>query len=93
MIYEQIAQFIALGLLGGFTHMAIEAKAWLDLIKFESVREIVLGGISGGLYWVLYSDHAFPNWIMAFVVGYSGVDFIIKLVTRLTGEEETEEKP
>lgn len=89
MIYEEIAQFVALGLLGGLTHTYMESKSWGDLLKFESIREIVLGGISGGLYFVLYSDHAFPNFIMAFVVGYTGVDFIVKLVARLT-QEETE---
>ena len=84
---EQMPLFIVLGLLGGFTHVFMDSKIWNDLLKFESVKQIIVGGISGGLYWMLYVDHGFPNFIMAFVVGYSGTDFIIKLIDKMTKKE------
>jgi len=87
MIYEQIAWFTLLGLLGGFTHVFVDSKAWNDLLKFESLKQMIIGGISGGLYWILYTNNGFPNFIMAFVVGYSGTDFIIKLIKKYAEEE------
>jgi len=87
MIYGQIAWFTLLGLLGGFTHVFIDSKAWNDLLKFESIKQMIVGGISGGLYWMLYTNHGFPNFVMAFVVGYTGTDFIIKLIKKYTEEE------
>lgn len=92
MIYEQIAWFIILGLLGGFTHVFTDSKVWSDLLKFESVKQMIIGGISGGLYWMLYTNHSFPNFIMAFVVGYTGTDFIIKLIKKYGGEEIKDEQ-
>jgi len=92
MIYEQIAWFTLLGLLGGFTHVFADSKIWGDLIKFESIKQMIIGGISGGLYWMLYANHGFPNFIMAFVVGYTGTDFIIKLIEKYSGEEIKDEQ-
>lgn len=83
----QIAWFALLGLLGGFTHAFVDSKTWNDLLKFESAKQVLVGGISGGIYWMLYAQHNFPNFVMAFVVGYSGTDFIIKLIEKY-GERE-----
>lgn len=79
---QPVTWFAILGLLGGFTHVFVDSKTWNDLLKFESVKQMIVGGISGGLYWMMYLEHNFPNTIMAFVVGYSGTDFIIKLIEK-----------
>lgn len=92
MIIPQIAWFAFLGLLGGFTHVFVDSKAWNDLLKFESIKQMIAGGISGGLYWMLYAEHNFPNFIMAFVVGYTGTDFIIKLIEKYSKKELKEDE-
>lgn len=87
MMTEPILWFAILGLAGGLTHVFVESKVWQDLIKFESIRQMILGAISGGVYWFLYSEHSFPNTIMAWVVGYMGTDFIISLIQKYSTKE------
>jgi len=88
----EIALFAVLGLLGGFVHVFIDSKAWSGLLKFESVKQTIVGGFAGGLYWFLYAEHNYPDKMMAFVVGYSGTDFIIKLIGRMTEKEIKDEQ-
>lgn len=83
----QILYFVVLGLLGGFVAVLLPAKGFSDLTTFASVKRYVVGGIVGGLYFMLYSQHNFPNFIMAFISGYSGTDFINKLLDRMKKEE------
>ena len=77
---EQIIWFIFLGLLGGITHILIESKSFPDLIKFDALKTYLISGIVGFLYNFLYSDYNFPNFIMCWVAGYMGTDFIKKLL-------------
>ena len=87
----QIVYFIMLGLVGGFTAVLLAAKSWNDLKTFSSVKRYVLGAIVGGLYFMLYSEHNFPNFIMAFVSGYFGTDFIDKLIGKVRKPKEKED--
>ena len=76
--------FILLGLVGGVTFIIMHSDDWDDLTKFAAFKRIVIGGVVGCLYWLLYSEHSYPNMIMSFVCGYAGTDFINKLVLRMS---------
>ena len=89
---QTITWFAFLGLIGGFTHAFMDSKNWRELIEYESIKQTIVGAISGGLYWFLYTNHNFPNFIMAFVVGYSGTDFISKIVKKYIEHALEEEK-
>ncbi|MBA7716430.1 hypothetical protein ES703_125503 [subsurface metagenome] len=78
----QILWFIVLGFAGGFVYVLMHANDWEGLTKFGAFKRFILGGIIGGLYYILYSEQDFPNMIMTFVSGYMGTDFIEKLVER-----------
>ena len=79
---EQVVGFIFLGFLGGVTHILVESKSFSDLTKFEALKTYLIGGIVGFLYNILYSDYNFPNFLMCWVAGYMGTDFIKKLLER-----------
>ena len=84
----QIAPFIILGGIGGFSAVLMLAEKWEDLTTFAAFKRYVIGGIVGGLYYALYAQHNFPNFVMAFVSGYCGTDFINKLVERVKKKDE-----
>jgi len=81
--YVTMAVSVALGMAGGIAHVFIDAKSWEDVKKFSSVRQIVIGAIVGGVYSFLHSDYGFPNFVMTFVSGYAGIDFIQGLAEKL----------
>ena len=74
--------FIVMGTLGGLAHTVIDAQGWGDLKKFSSFKTVIIGAIVGFLYNYLHSDYSFPNGVMSFVSGYSGVDFLTKLLEK-----------
>jgi len=78
-----LAWFTVLGLLGGLAYCFIWAEKWADLRSFKYSRRIVLGAIIGLLYSFLHSDYGYPDFVMSFVAGYMGTDFIMGLIDRL----------
>lgn len=64
--------FVGSALIGGagyvFFYSVTEKKV--------ALRHLVLSGIAGYIYFMLYSQHSFPNTIMAIVVGWFAPDFI-----------------
>lgn len=81
---EAIIWFIVLGVLGGVTYVIVNSEKWSDIGTFSAFKRYVIGGISGFLYSILYSDYSFPNSIMCFVSGYMGTTFIESLVKRFS---------
>ena len=79
---DQIIWFVFLGFLGAATHILVSSKQFSDLIKFDAVKTYAIGIIVGFLYDILYSDYNFPNFLMCWVAGYMGTDFIEKLLER-----------
>lgn len=75
--------FTIMGFLGGVTYSLLSAKSWEELKTFHYSRRMILGAIIGFLYNFLYSDYSFPNFIMSFVSGYMGTDFIAALIEKL----------
>ena len=78
----QILWFVILGLVGGVAYVFMHSDDWEDLTKFGAFKRVVIGGIVGGLYFFLYSEHDFPNAVMTFVSGYMGTDFIERLAKK-----------
>jgi len=87
--YVTLVVSVALGTAGGIAHVFIDAKKWEDVKAFGSVRQIVIGAIVGGLYTFLHSDYGFPNFVMTFVTGYMGTDFLQGLIDKLRKKEST----
>lgn len=87
MTVPPIIYFVVLGLFGGFARVLIWSKSWEEVKQYSSVRHIILGGIIGFLYQFLYSEHAFPNFVMSFVAGYMGTDFIEGLIEKFKKKE------
>ena len=82
-----IVYFIILGLLGGVARVLMWSKNWEEVKQYSSVRHMILGGIIGYLYQFLYSDYAFPNFVMTFVAGYMGADFIEGIIEKVRKKE------
>ena len=80
---SEILYFVGSGVLGAIAYMLINSDKLSDLKTYDAFKRYVLGGISGIVYFVLYSEYDFPNSIMCFVSGYSGVSFIEGIVNRL----------
>ena len=75
--------FSIMGFLGGVTYCLVSAKSWEELKTFHYSRRMILGAIIGFLYSFLHSDYNFPNFVMAFISGYAGTDFIQALIDKL----------
>jgi len=80
--------FTLMGLIGGVAYTLAWAKSYADLRKYESVKALALGAISGFLYGFLHSEMSFPNSVMAFVAGYAGTDFITSMAERFKPKKE-----
>ena len=90
---NQYLWFMFLGLLGGLTHVIINSDGWNDMTSFTSCKRYVIGIIVGFIYNILYSDYSFPNSIMGWVAGYTGIAFIEGLIDRFTKKEEEPHPP
>jgi len=88
--YVTLAVSVALGTVGGIAHVFVDSKDWNDVKKFSSVREIVIGAIVGSIYTFLHSDYGFPNFIMTFISGYAGIDFLEGIIDKLRKKESTD---
>lgn len=77
--------FGLLGLLGALLRVWLWARGWQQLRAFESVRHLVVGFLSGIVYWFLHARLGFPDGVMAIVVGYFGSDLIHGIMKRLAG--------
>jgi len=73
---------VVLGLLGGSANVLLWAQGWSDLKAFKSARQIIIGAIVGYVYSFLHSDYGFPNYVMSFVAGYMGTDFLQGIIER-----------
>jgi len=77
--------FGLLGLLGAVLYVWVWAKGWAQLTGFKAVKHMVVGFLSGVVYWFLYMRLGFPDGAMAIVVGYFGTDLIEGIMKRLRG--------
>jgi len=77
---HEVLYFMGMGTLGALFYVIINAKNWLDFTKFDYVKRLLLGPLTGFLYSVLYSEYNFPNTVMAVVAGYTGPHFIIGII-------------
>jgi len=68
--------------LGAVVYVLLEAKKWRDLMRFKSVRHIIIGIVVGYVYSILYTEYNYPNLIMCFVCGFFGTSFIESVVRR-----------
>jgi len=73
---------VVLGLLGGSANVLLWAQGWNDLKTFKSARQVIIGAIVGYVYSFLHSDYGFPNYVMSFVAGYMGTDFLQGIIER-----------
>ena len=87
LILEQMIYFIILGFVGSTAYVLLNSESYADLFKFDSVKRYIVGILVGGIYNILYSDYNFPNSIMCFVAGYTGIHFIEGLVNRFTDKK------
>lgn len=78
-----LVTYILMGLLGGSTDVIINASGWDDLKTFSAFRRTVIGAVVGFIYMFLHTDYGFPNFVMTFVAGYAGTDFIQGLAEKL----------
>jgi len=76
-------EFVVLGLLGGIAYVILWSKGYEELKSYANFRHAVVGAITGYVYSILYSDYKFPNFMMAFIAGYMGPDFIQGLLERM----------
>jgi len=86
--YVTVGVSVALGTLGGVTHVIMWSESVADLKKFSSFKRIVIGGIVGFLYTFLHSDYGFPNFVMTFVAGYMGTDFLLSVIEKFKKKPE-----
>jgi len=85
---ETLLYFTVMGLLGGVTYCLVWGESWEQIKTFKYSRRIFLGAIIGFLYNFLHSEYSFPNFVMSFVAGYMGTDFVIALIEKLRKKPE-----
>jgi len=75
--------FVVLGLLGALVYVIMWAKSFADLKTYGTFRHVIVGAAIGYVYSLLYSNYGFPDFIMCFVAGYMGPDFVEALVEKM----------
>ncbi|MEM1843799.1 MAG: hypothetical protein QXD75_04670 [Desulfurococcaceae archaeon] len=78
-----VLHFALSGLLGAALYVLVWSKGWRDLVRYESFRHLAVGVLSGVFYFLLCSNHGFPDSVMAVVVGYFGPDFLQGIMDKL----------
>lgn len=81
-ILLNVIYFVFLGLIGGVAAVWSTSDSWDDLKSFEAFRRYGIAAFTGFLFFYAYSDHGFPNGLMCVIAGYSGTDFINKLIEK-----------
>ena len=71
-----VLTFAFMGFLGGLAYVML----WRIKEGYEIARYLILGGIVGFVYFFLYTEHNFPNYIMAFVSGFASEPFLDKII-------------
>jgi len=79
-------EFVVLGFLGGSAYVLLWSKGYEELKSYANFRHAVVGAITGYVYSILYSGYNFPNFIMAFIAGYMGTDFLQGILERFKKE-------
>jgi len=64
--------YILMGLLGGLGYIVFYSVTQ----RWKIFRHLFLAGMSGYVYFFLHSEYAFPDTVMAIVVGWFAPDFI-----------------
>jgi len=64
--------YVLMGLLGGLGYVVFYSVTE----KHKIFRHLFLAGMSGYIYFFLHSEYAFPDTVMAIVVGWFAPDFI-----------------
>ena len=85
MVDWTILLFILSGFLGGLLRALMDSRSWSELKGFKRVRDMIIGLISGYVYYFLHSEWNYPNGAMSVVAGYFGADFILKFVGKFRG--------
>lgn len=83
-----ILYFIVMSLFGGLAFVLMDAESWAEVKSYKRVRHLIISIIVGVVYYLLYSEHSFPNLIMSFVSGYFGTDFITTIVEKYKKKKE-----
>jgi len=50
--------------------------------KKQAVRQLILAGIAGYIYFIGHSEYNFPNTLVTIVVGWFAPDFIEGIITK-----------
>lgn len=80
---ETIVYFTVMGFLGGVAYCLTWAESWEQVKSFKYSKRMILGVIIGFLYNSLHSEYDFPNFVMAFVAGWMGTDFLLGIIEKL----------
>jgi len=80
---EDMILYTVHGALGAFLAILMWSKSFRDLKTYETFQHVLIGAISGYIYYYLHSEYSLPNSLMAIVVGYFGKDFVEALMERL----------
>ena len=86
---NEIIYFMGLGIIGAVAYIIIKSDEWSDLTTYETFKRLLLGGLSGFIYQLLYSNYDFPNSIMCVVSGYMGTDFIISIMEKFNPTQKS----
>jgi len=81
-MFQFPVEFVVLGFLGGCANVLLWAQSYADLKAFKSARQIAIGAIVGFVYSFLHTNYGFPDFVMSFVAGYMGTDFLQGLIER-----------
>jgi len=75
--------FLLMGLAGSLLYVIVHSKSWAELLSYASFRHMVCGLVFSMIYYMLWSEYAFPNLFMCLVFSYFGPDLIESFMQRL----------
>jgi len=75
--------FLLMGFFGSLLYVLLHSRSWAELASFASFRHVANGLVFSALYYMLWSEYAFPNFLMCLVFSYFGPDLVEAFMERL----------
>jgi len=64
------------GIIGALLNVLMWSNSIQDLKSFNAIKILLIGSITGYIYWWAHSEYNLPDGLMGIVAGYTSEDFI-----------------
>jgi len=82
--------FIINGTIGAFLNVLMWSKSFEDFKSFKSLKLILIGALTGYIYWWAHSEYNVPNGLLSIMAGYTAEDLLEWLLEKVPWSKKGE---